>query len=190
MNSANIARIWRAIDRLVLLGTVAEVDLATARARIEYDRVGETPVVTDWLPWLAAAGTTRSWRPPSVGEQVAVLCPDGDPRRGIVIGGIYSAQHAAPSNDACEARIEFEDGAVVAYDAATHKLAATLPSGGEAEITAPGGVTITGDLTVTGDVTATGDVSDGGTMAAMRSTYNAHTHSATNVPPGGPLPQM
>ena len=44
-------------------------------------------------------------------------------------------------------------------------------------------VTINGNLIVNGGLTATGNVADGtGTMATMRTSYNAHTHGATPTP--------
>ena len=183
MSPADMTRLWGAISRLFLLGTIAEVDLAAARARVEYDRDGETPVVTDWLPWFAGADATRrDWRAPTVGEQVMVLCPDGDPRRGVIQRAIYSAANAAPSAAPDVDEIDYADGAVLAYDAAAHELRAELPAGATVALTAPGGVTIAGDLTVTGNVVAD-EVEDGtGRLSRLRDQYNRHTHLPGGIP--------
>lgn len=46
-------------------------------------------------------------------------------------------------------------------------------------------------VVVTGDLEVSGTVSDGtGTMAAMRGTYNTHTHNETGTTTGGPNEQM
>ena len=159
MTPAEIARIWLALDRLLIPGVVAELDVAAARVRVEYDRVGQDPVMTDWLPWFAAAaGAAAAWDPPSQGEQVMVLCPSGDPRRGVALRGIYSAANPAPGDGAGEHVRTYPDGAEIAYDAVVGELRAVLPAGGSAALTAPGGVTITGDLTVTGDLAVSGDL--------------------------------
>ena len=159
MTPAEIARIWLALDRLLIPGLVHELDEAAARVRVEYDRVGQDPVMTDWLPWFAAAaGESAAWDPPSQGEQVMVLCPSGDPRRGVALRGIYSDANPAPGDGAGEHVRIYPDGAEIAYDAVSSELRAVLPAGGTAALTAPGGVTITGDLTVTGDLAVSGDL--------------------------------
>lgn len=75
-----------ALSNAIRLGTVAEVNLATARCRVQ---VGE--MLTDYLPWVVTlAGTTIIWSAPSIGEQVVVLSPAGDLADGLVLRGLYS----------------------------------------------------------------------------------------------------
>lgn len=58
-----------------------------------------------------------------------------------------------------------------------------LKANGSIDIVTAGAVKITGDLNVTGDITADGQVSDSvGSMATMRSQYNAHGGHATTPP--------
>jgi len=172
------------LNNLFRLGTVTEVDLAAARCRVQ---AGE--MHTDFLPWVsAAAGNVSIWCPPCAGEQVGLLCGDGDPGNGIVLRGLYSDAYPAPHDSATVTLIQFSDGAVIHYDSAQHLLSALLPSGGKATITADGGLTINGpvtingattindDLTVSGKATASADVIGGGIS------LKGHKHSA--VQPG------
>ena len=140
------------LNNLFRLGTVTEVDLAAARCRVQSGEMH-----TDFLPWVsAAAGNVSIWCPPCAGEQVGLLCGDGDPGNGIVLRGIYSDTYRAPSDKAAVTLMQFADGAVIHYDSAQHLLSALLPSGGKATITADGGLTINGPVTINGKATITG----------------------------------
>lgn len=152
------AELERLIGDLVRVGVVAEVDLATARCAVRLD----DEFVTEPLKWFAVrAGKTRRWSPPSVGEQVVLLCPEGDVEGAFVLLGLYSDDFPAPSSDDVEL-IHFEDGAAIAYDPAAHALSAVLPAGGTVDLVAPGGVTVLGDVTMTGKLTVQGEVEASG----------------------------
>lgn len=141
-----VSELQRLQGNLIRLGTVAEVDLATARCRID---TGE--IKTDFVPWFVPrAGSTIEWSAPVVGEQVMLLCPGGDTHGAVFLRGVYSDAFPAPSSAAAKHLVRFPDGALVEYDHSAHALKATLPSGATAEITADGGVTINGPLTVNG----------------------------------------
>lgn len=200
----------RRFAALVRIGLVCEAAPARARVRVAYDRDEEgRPVESGWLPWLAPmAGADRSWRPPSVGEQVVVLSPNGEAAAGVVLGGLYRSELPAPSADADKHLLRYRDGAVLEYDAEAHRLAAALPAGASIAVESPDGVSVTGDFTITGDltvsgdaavggdlsadgdVTADGEVSDGTTLSAMRRVFNRHVHTVppAGVPPGSPIP--
>jgi phage baseplate assembly protein V len=171
------AELERSRANLVQIGTVAEADYATARVRV---KLGE--LVTAWLPWNSVrAGGDRTWSAPEVGEQVSVLCPDGDPAGGIVLGAIYCNDHAAPANAATVARTTYADGAVIEYDRAAHRLSAVLPSGATVNLVADGGMTINAEGGVTinasgGNILVQGDVIADG--------VSLKTHRHTNVEPG------
>lgn len=187
----------RRLANIVRPGTVAEVDLDAARARVQFgeDPDGD-PVLTGWLPWItAAAGEDRAWRPPSVGEQVLLLAPYGELAAGWILPGAYRDSAAAPESSGAKHAMLYRDGALVAYDAAAHTLSAVLPAGGKASIEAPGGLAIAGDtevdgdlsvggdLSATGDISAAGDISDkNGSMQEMRNKYNAHIHVVFRTP--------
>ncbi|UQA22112.1 phage baseplate assembly protein V [Stenotrophomonas sp. NY11291] len=166
------------INNLLRDGVVTEVDHARHMCRVQ---TGEAH--TDFLPWFsAAAGELRTWAPPSSGEQVALLCCDGDLANAIVLRGLYCEQYPAPSASPSLTLIQFKDGAVVSYDHDAHSLAAVLPAGGTVAITADGGTTITGPVTIKGatsiegKVTITGkaEVSDDVIAAGISLTKHKH----------------
>lgn len=207
----DLGEVARRLMNVIRPGTVAEVDLPAARARVRYATGEDGPVLTGWLPWIAAAGEDRDWRPPSIGEQVLILSPCGELSAGWILPGAYRDDFPAPDSSAAKRVMAYRDGAIVSYDSEKHELSAVLPEGGKASIAAPGGLSVTGDTEIDGDLSvdgnlsatgkieakgdikaggdlsATGNVSDGaGSIAAMRATFNLHTHGvppAVTVPP-------
>lgn len=170
----NITDLLRRLENLIRLGTIAAVDHQAARCTVSS---GGLRIPN--LPWLALrAGASSDWDPPTVGEQCILLSPSGEPSQGVVLVGLYSQQRPAPANSANLRRRTYPDGAVIDYDHATHALTATLPAGGTAKLTAPGGVTILGDVDITGLVTVSEDV-----IAAGISLVN-HTHGGVDPGPG------
>ena len=155
------------IAGLVRIGTVASVDLAAARCVVRYgDPEDDAPAQTSPIRWLAPrAGLTRIWSPPSVGEQVLLLSPDGQVGAAVAVMGLV--QDAFPPLGSTTAEmIEFADGARITYDAEAGELKAILPAGATAEIDAPGGITLRGNVTIEGDVSITGKVDVSETLTA------------------------
>ncbi len=169
----NITDLLRRLENLIRLGAIAAVDHQAARCTV---KSGGLSIPN--LPWLALrAGDSSDWDPPTVGEQCILIAPSGEPAQGIVLVGLYSQQRPAPSNSATVRRRKYPDGAVIDYDHATHTLSATLPAGGQAQLTAPGGVTILGNVDITGTVTVSEDV-----LAAGISLVN-HVHGGVQSGP-------
>ncbi|MDZ5456999.1 phage baseplate assembly protein V [Azohydromonas lata] len=138
MVAASFAEQSRLLLNLIRLGTIAEVDHGGTRCRV---RSGQ--LLTAWLPWVTLrAGTTCTWSPPTVGEQGLLLAPGGDLAAAIVLLGINSDAHPAPSDDPDVTTTHYPDGAVTSYDHAAHALSVTLPAGGTVDLTAPGSVTV------------------------------------------------
>ena len=141
----------RRLSNLVSIGTVEDVDYATATARI---RMGD--VVTAALPMIAGrAGGNRSWSPYEVGEQVCVFAPSGNLAAGVILGAIYADAAPANGDNADVHRMTYSNGAVIEFDRAANHFRMAL-AGGSVEIIATGGLTIVGTVTVEGDVIADG----------------------------------
>lgn len=169
----NITDLLRRLENLIRLGTIAAVDHQAARCTVS---TGGLSVPN--LPWLAQrAGSSLDWDPPTVGEQCILFSPSGEPALGVALVGLYSQQRPAPSNSATVRRRKYPDGAVIDYDHASHTLSATLPDGGKAQLTAPGGVSILGNVDITGTVTVSEDV-----LAAGISLVN-HVHGGVQSGP-------
>lgn len=146
------------IASLIRIGTVIEVDLAEARCIVRFgDPDDPDPAQTGPIRWLTPrAGLTRVWSPPSVGEQVLLLCPDGQIGAAVAITGIVQDAFPPLGNSAAE-MIEFADGAKITYDPEAHELVALLPASGTVDVTADGGITLRGDVTIEGNLTTNGN---------------------------------
>lgn len=162
----------RKFSNAIRLGTVAEVDAAKALCRV---RSGD--VSTDWIPWSTGmAGSTIIWSAPSVGEQVILLCPDGDTHGAVAVRGLYSDANTAPSGSPDLHLIRFPDGAFLQYDNAAHALQAILPGGGTARLQADGGITLVGPVTIEGDVTINGKTTASDDVIAGGISLMNHPH--------------
>jgi len=121
-----ITEIHRRLDNLICRGTVAEVDHASHACRVQ---TGE--LLTDWLPWMAVrAGKTRTWCPPTVGEQVVVFCPSGETGTGFVLTGLYSDQSPPPSASPDLHVRSWPDGGVESYDHSGSTYLLSVPGTG------------------------------------------------------------
>lgn len=114
----DLVELSRLLANIVIIGTVLEVDLARVRCRVQSGGLD-----TQWLRWhTPRAGATRTWDPPTVGEQCIVLSPSGDTANGVVFYGFNSDNIPAPSHSADDHVTEYPDGARISYNHATHHL--------------------------------------------------------------------
>lgn len=145
------AELSRRLENLIRLGTISAVDHASALCRV---RSGG--LETGWLPWFERrAGQTRTWDPPTIGEQVMVLSPSGEPAGGLVLVGLFRAAHPAPDDSPNTHVIDYPDGARISYDHASGALVATGIQ--TARIEAATSVTLdTPDTFITGTLTVDG----------------------------------
>lgn len=155
------AEIQRRLANIIRFGTIAEVNHATARARV---KSGE--ILTDFLPFVTMrAGTTKTWSPPTVGEQCIVLAVNGEFTTACVLVGLYTQN--SPSHSPDEHVFEFADGAKITYNQATGALSVTgiqtasIQAASQIDIECPT-VNINGDLNISGNVTSAGDMNAGG----------------------------
>lgn len=146
------------IASLIRIGTVLSVDLAEARCVVRFgDPDDPQPAQTGPIRWLSPrAGLTRVWSPPCVGEQVLLLCPDGQIGAAVAIPGIVQDTFPPLGSTTAE-MIEFADGAKITYNPESHELVAVLPSGSTVDVTADGGITLRGDVTIEGNLTTNGN---------------------------------
>jgi len=121
-SSFELADLLRRFENLIRIGSVFEVQHTNPpRVRVR-SGAGESALETTWLPWVAwRAGETRTWEPPTVGEQVIVLCPGGEPTLGVVLCALNSDGIPPPDDSPTTHVTQYPDGARVSYDhAASH----------------------------------------------------------------------
>ena len=127
----DLAELNRRLADLIRFGTILAVDLPRVRCKVKSGRLE-----TGWLRWATArAGTTRTWDPPTVGEQCLVLSPSGNTENGVVIYGLNSDLIPPPSQSADTHVTDWPDGARYEYDHATHTWHLALPEDGRIVIT-------------------------------------------------------
>jgi phage baseplate assembly protein V len=175
----------RRLAALIQAGTIAEVDLAAARCRIQ---VGQW--TSALLPWhTLAAGEVRHWRAPSLGEQALIIAPSGEPAAGFILPGFYSEQHGQAGEQRAKLLSwRMPDGCLIEYDWQAGALAVSgskkvsisnadtvdIVSGGQVTLKCPtlvvdcqsstfkGKLSVQGNLSVDGNVDASGAVNDSG----------------------------
>lgn len=154
----DLADLIRRLESLIRLGRIAEVQMKPPRVRVK-----SGGLTSQWRPWMSLrAGTTTEWDPPTVGEQCLLISPSGDPATAVVLVGLFSDAHPAPSSSPDEHVRLYPDGARISYNHATGELSITgiktaLVQADEhvtvdcRESTFTGNVLIKGKLTVIGD---------------------------------------
>lgn len=140
-------------------GAIASVDTAACTATVEI----ATGFISNPLPWLAARfGDTQVWSPPSVGEQVAVMCVDGELDQGVILPALCLAK---PNGFATgEQGIRFADGSLLKQSAGVLSLTAS-------------NIQLNGNVSVAGTLNASG--------ACVLAGINVSTHIHGGVETGG-----
>jgi hypothetical protein len=147
------------------LAVVSSVDPATYTARVTIQPEG---VLSGWLPiatpWIGAGWGLAC--PPMLGDQVLVLCQEGESEHGIIVGRIWSNTTATPGAPVGEFWLIHQSGSFI-----------KLHNDGSIESKAP-------TWTHSGDLHVTGNVYDShNSLADLRTHYNEHVHPPSTTPP-------
>jgi phage gp45-like len=154
---AQAASLDRALGQ-ARFGVVTSIDPVRYAARVSLQPEG---VLTGWLPVLsiwAGAGWGAVCLPVP-GDQVLVVPQEGDAEHGVIVGVCYSDAALPPI-------------------APVGELWLVHSSGASLHLCNDGTVRMTGDLHVGGDV-----YDQHGSLARLRSHYDAHTHGSLGSPP-------
>ena len=117
----DIAELIRLLENIGRTGTVTEIDEEKWRVRVQ-----SGGLETTWLRWNAQrAGAFKVWVPPSIGEQVWLLCLGGNTDTAIIGGSLYSNDNPAPGATRNEMVVTAPDGARFRYDAEAGALQVT-----------------------------------------------------------------
>lgn len=112
----------RRLANMIRFGTIDEVDLDEKKATVKLSD-DET---TEWLPWTTgAAGKTKTWRAPDVGEQVVVLSPGGDLTQGVIGPSLYWDDFEAPGSDADKQVLKLDDNATLSIEVGDSRIEVT-----------------------------------------------------------------
>ena len=94
----------RRTANMIRVGKVIKVDAAKGLVKL---KVGD--LETAWLPWTESAGGTSTWSPPTVGQQMMLVSPSGEPGQGWASPAGFSSDNPAPSGDG-DARVQKHGG--------------------------------------------------------------------------------
>ncbi|RLL46422.1 phage baseplate assembly protein V [Acinetobacter cumulans] len=174
------AELHRRLENLIRFGTIKTIHPAKPFTTVTVT-IGE--ITTAKLRFLTLrAGKTKTWDPPTVGEEVVVISPSGVLEMGVAIAGFNNKDNPSPSDNLDQTIRVFEDGCILAYDVSSHHLSAILPPGGTVELTANGGVTVNanGGVTVNANDGLTINAVSGGTTHNGNLTVNGSTVTTGN----------
>jgi len=168
----DIVELQRRLFSLIQVGVIQSADYPNAVVRVQ---VGDN--LTGWLPWLTTrAGGDRNWWAPEVGEQVVILSPSGDLAQGMVLPALYQTANPAPVNAETVHQTIYEDGTIVEYDRAAHKLTVNV-QGGDVLVTTTHNINASADGNV--DVAAGGNANvNAGGDADVNATGNVNIDGA------------
>lgn len=173
---ARLADIERRLSRMIQTGVIVEADYDAARVRVAIDQR-----TSPWLPWATRrAGADVDWWAPEVGEQVDLLCPNGEMNGARVIPAHYSDAVPAPANTPDVRVIRFGNGTEIRHDRQANRLSMDTPN--DIDLTVAGNVTaqiggnVTETIQGTADITTQGAVAvtapSGITVTAPLTTFN------------------
>lgn len=124
----------RRLANIIRIGTIFEIDFETAKARV---KIGD--LETDWIPWINSnSGSTNSWNPPEIDEQVIALSPSGELNQAIILQSLY--KNNASENSPNIQSTTFKDGSKVTFDHSSGNLDLNLK--GSTTIKVAGNATI------------------------------------------------
>lgn len=171
------AELQRKLDNIIRFGVIAEVNHATARARVK-----SGDILTEFLPFITPrAGTTKTWSPPTVGEQCVMLSVSGEFTTACILVGLYTQN--SPSQSPNEHVIEFADGAKITYNQSSGALVVTgiktasITAANQIDIDCPT-INIKGNVNIDGKVTSTGDMVAG---ESVKLTINTVAYKVAQV---------
>ncbi|WEJ88483.1 MAG: phage baseplate assembly protein V [Klebsiella huaxiensis] len=157
------AELMRLLENILRQGVVEQISADAKAVRVRSGRL-----LTDLIRWnVTRAGAFSIWLPPSIGEQVWIGCPGGNPESAFVIGSVYSADNPATGSSLLEISITAPDGARLHYDAADDAGALSVTGVKTARIQAETRVTLDAPEVECTNLlkTRTFELTDGGTMA-------------------------
>lgn len=119
---------------MLKFGIVTNIDESRALVRVQFTDMDA--VISYWLPVMRGKTLKdKQYWMPDVGEHVVCLL-DENGEEGVVLGAIYSAEDPPPVRSKDKYHVRFNDGTVIEYDRAEHKLKADVK--GDVEIRATG----------------------------------------------------
>lgn len=101
--ASRVAELERRESGIMRHGTVAQIDAQKHLVRLKFgDDVNGAPFLSPWIPYGQIAGALKVHAPPSVGQQLTMMAPNGDWRQAVAMPLTWSQNNASPSQSANE----------------------------------------------------------------------------------------
>ena len=101
--NAEVERLKWAKDNSAVHGFVTDVDAEKQLCRVAIGKDGDDKdVKSPWLPYSQTAGTRKVHSPPSKGQQMTVMAPNGDLSQSVAMPFTWSKKNPSPSKKADE----------------------------------------------------------------------------------------
>lgn len=94
---AHINRVEGAMNNMFRPGKVTDVDTKKQRARIEVASQDGKVTKSAWVPYGQIAGDYKQHRPPTKGQQMMMMAPDGEFRQAMLMPFTWSDDVKSPS---------------------------------------------------------------------------------------------
>jgi len=107
--ATRLAQIERRLAGMLRHGTVHEVDARSGTVRLRVGGSDAEPVLSPAVPYAQTAGALKVHAPPSVGQQMTIVAPTGDPRQGVALPMTWSQTNPSPSDKSDENVVTFGD---------------------------------------------------------------------------------
>lgn len=102
-----IARLEQRTAHAAVHGAVTDVDTEKQLARIRIGGTDEEPYKSPWIPYAQFAGALKVHTPPTVGQNMTLFSPTGDPSQGALLPLTWNDANKSPSTKADENVITF-----------------------------------------------------------------------------------
>jgi len=111
---SRIAELERKIANMMPVGPATEVDAKSQTFRMRIGGTDEKPQFSPWAPYSQQFGKLKIHAPISKGQNMLLLCPNGDPQQAVGIPLCSNNANPSPSDK--------DDENVIEYGEATIKL--------------------------------------------------------------------
>ena len=92
-----IVRLEHRSAHMATHGAVTDVDTEKQLARIRLGGTDEEPYKSPWIPYAQFAGALKVHTPPTVGQNMTLFAPTGDPAQGALLPLTWNNAFASPS---------------------------------------------------------------------------------------------
>lgn len=104
-----VASIEKRLAGMMRHAPVHEVNASEGWVRLNLGDGDDGPLISPKIPYGQFAGALKVHTPPSVGQNMTMVAPTGDPRQAVALPMTWSNQNESPSGSSAENVVTFGD---------------------------------------------------------------------------------